>query len=59
MFARLRSTSDLNPIQTREIMFRSSRRTISMVFYALDPISVIRFLSAFQNLHFGEDFGPK
>jgi hypothetical protein len=35
----------LHPIRTREHMVRSSRRTIYMVIYALNPISVISFFS--------------
>jgi hypothetical protein len=41
------SKADSNPFRTRENMIRCSHRTISMVIYALDPISVIRFYSVF------------
>jgi hypothetical protein len=43
--ARFRTKSDPNQIRTRENMARYSGRTISMIIYALDPMSIIRFLS--------------
>jgi hypothetical protein len=42
---RFRTTSDPNPFRTLENMVRWSRRTISMVICALDPVSVIQFLT--------------
>jgi hypothetical protein len=40
-----RTTSDSKPIRTRRNIVCISRRTISMIIYTLDPISVTRFLS--------------
>jgi hypothetical protein len=42
--------------ETRENMVRSSCRTIPMVFYAIDPISVIRFLSVILESPFRRRF---
>jgi hypothetical protein len=44
----MKSGFGLCPIRIRENMIFSSCRTISMLIYALDPISVIRFLSVIQ-----------